>query len=150
MDYKDQKGAVMIEFAFLAPLLFLILFGIVEISLLFYNKAVITNASREGARAGIVFSETRLTDDEIEAVVKNYAEAHLITFDLAKPGPVLDPKPAWDDIDSNGDRDSGEPLTVTVKYDYTFLVFHGIIKLLGNDSWANSITLNAVTVMRYE
>ena len=48
------------EFAIIAPLLFIILFGIIEFGILIYNKAMITNASREGARAGIVFSDPRI------------------------------------------------------------------------------------------
>ena len=51
----NQSGASAIEFAFLLPVLLLFLFGIIEFSVLFYNKAMITNASREGARAGINF-----------------------------------------------------------------------------------------------
>jgi Flp pilus assembly protein TadG len=35
-------------------MLLLILAGIADFGILFYNKQVLTNASREGARAGIV------------------------------------------------------------------------------------------------
>ena len=52
---SSQKGASAVEFALILPLLMLILFGIIEFSLLMYNKAMITNASREGARRGIVY-----------------------------------------------------------------------------------------------
>ena len=45
----NQKGAALIEFAIVLPLLLLLVFGAIEFGLLFYNKQVITNASREGA-----------------------------------------------------------------------------------------------------
>lgn len=45
--FSSQKGASAVEFALVLPLLMLILFGIIEFSLLMYNKAMITNASRE-------------------------------------------------------------------------------------------------------
>jgi hypothetical protein len=48
-----QKGAAAVEFAVVLPLLVLLLFGSIEFGLLLYNQEVITNASREGARAGI-------------------------------------------------------------------------------------------------
>jgi Flp pilus assembly protein TadG len=48
------QGAAVIEFALILPLLLLLLIGGIDMSLALYDKAVITNASREGARAGIV------------------------------------------------------------------------------------------------
>ena len=51
---KNQKGTEVVEFAIVSLLLFLLLFGIIDFGILLYDKAVITNASREGARAGIV------------------------------------------------------------------------------------------------
>ena len=74
---RNEKGGSLVEFAIITPLLFVILFGIFESGLLLYNKAVITNASREGARAGIVFdydSDTGLNhpdDDVIRAAINN-------------------------------------------------------------------------------
>jgi len=52
---KLQTGANLVEFALVTPLLLMIVFGIADMSLALYDKAVITNASREGARAGMVF-----------------------------------------------------------------------------------------------
>ena len=55
MITKNQKGAAIVEFAIVLPLILMFLFGILEFGLLMYNKAMITNASREGARLGIVY-----------------------------------------------------------------------------------------------
>ena len=52
---SNANGAAAVEFAIVVPLLLLLLFGIIEFSLLLYNKAMLTNASREGARFGIVY-----------------------------------------------------------------------------------------------
>ena len=157
MTIKNQKGASAVEFAIILPLLLVLLFGIVEFSILFYNKAMITNASREGARAGIVFAPTRPSETEIKAVVSNYAATHLINFN---PSQVLDmdnppPKhtPAGSGTSTNVDDatsiESGDSLKVTVKYTYDFLVFPNLAKLLGG-SFAGIQNLKAVTVMRYE
>lgn len=50
------------EFALVLPVLLLILFGIIEFGLVMFDQAVITNASREGARAGIVLKTPSLSD----------------------------------------------------------------------------------------
>jgi Flp pilus assembly protein TadG len=50
MMIRDQNGGAAVEFAIILPLLIALLFGIVEFGLLLYNKQIITNASREGAR----------------------------------------------------------------------------------------------------
>jgi Flp pilus assembly protein TadG len=62
---KSQKGAAVIEFALILPILLLLLLGTIDGSLALYDKAVITNASREGARAGIVARNPKLTDAEL-------------------------------------------------------------------------------------
>ena len=61
IKFASQKGAAMVEFALILIPLLLITFGIIEFGLLMYNQQVLTNASREGARAGIVSSSPRVT-----------------------------------------------------------------------------------------
>jgi len=113
---KDQKGGALIEFAIVLPLLVLLAFGIIEFGLLLYDQAVITNASREGARAGI----TGLNDIAIEAIAENYCQNRLITFGNNVPDAL---PPVKGDENGNGTLgESGESLTVTVEYDYSFLV----------------------------
>src|SRR2546428_9698739 len=54
MRRLNERGAVAAEFALLLPVILLILFGTIEFGMIMYSREVITNASREGARAGIV------------------------------------------------------------------------------------------------
>ena len=79
---QNQKGAAAVEFAIIFPLLVTLAFGIIELSVLFFNKAMITNASREGARAGI----TRSTISAVEGVVVDYCNS---TNRLFPPGTSL-------------------------------------------------------------
>jgi Flp pilus assembly protein TadG len=53
---KDCTGTVAIEFALVLPLLFAILIGIIQYSLIFNNITVLTNAAAAGA---LVFSQGR-------------------------------------------------------------------------------------------
>jgi len=133
---KCQKGAAAVEFAIIAPLLFTITFGIIEFGLLFYDKQVITNASREGARYGILWSPTRPTVEEIEAKVASYTSNMLVTF-----GAAVSPDITIDGIGG----DPGDALTVTVAYNYEFLLLPNFVSTLSDVT-----TLSAVTVMRFE
>jgi len=135
MKLWDKRGVAAVEFAVILPLLLILLFGIVEFSLILYDKAIITNASREGTRAGIV-QAPRLTDSEIEFVVKNYCRNHVISFgDNDTIGVTI----------SREGLDFGDDLTVTVGYDYYFLILPSFVTSL-----VNPIYLSATTVMRME
>ena len=68
MKRKSERGAVIVEFAMILPLLVILLIGIMDMSMLLYNKAVITNASREGCRVGIV-SQDRTNTAAIDAQI---------------------------------------------------------------------------------
>ncbi len=117
---RCQKGVAAIEFAIVLPLLMMILFGIIEFGLLLYDKQVITNASREGARIGI--SDVAVSDADIEAVVGNYIASNLITFGTTPSSPVTTIEPA----DRTG-MGFGDDVTVTVEYDYDFLIIPDIL-----------------------
>jgi hypothetical protein len=139
---RNHRGASAVEFALVLPLLIVILFGIIEFGLLMYNQAVITNASREGARAGIVFSP-RPDVPAIEQVVRNYADAHVVSFPKGVTYPNV----------PNACTTFGEDLTVDVSYPHHFLVFSGLVGLLGpggSGSIPGTITLTARAVMRCE
>jgi hypothetical protein len=138
---RDHRGATAVEFALILPLLICVLFGIVEFSLLMYNKAVITNASREGARAGIVFSPRPIESDIIQ-VVRNYADPRVVSF-----GAKRSTEP---DVVGPTCNAFGDDLVVEVKYPYEFLVFSKLVGLLGPGTTAGTVTLTARTVMRCE
>jgi Flp pilus assembly protein TadG len=137
LNIEGQRGAAAIEFAIVLSVLIVLLFGIIEFSILLYDKAVITNASREGARAGIVFSNGSCLDQaQIAAVVNTYCANNLITFDGTTTGPITQ---------TAGSCVTGTPLTVTVTYNYGFLVLPNFVSGL-----TGGINLTAQTVMRYE
>jgi Flp pilus assembly protein TadG len=121
----------------------LLVVGIIEFGLLCYNKQVITNASREGARAGIVQrvdnnGNPLLSNAEVEAfidgIVQGYCNQRLITFGSNNPPTVA----------STGENGAfQQDLTVNVRYNYGFMV----PSLFGLGS---TITISAQTVMSME
>ena len=76
MKASNQKGASAIEFAIILPVLVVLLFGALEYGLAMYNKQVITNAGREGARAGIAGDGAT----DIDGIVKDYCNGRLMTW----------------------------------------------------------------------
>jgi len=124
---KEQNGGSAVEFALVLPVLLLLVFGIIEWSLYMFNSHVITNASREGARKGIVAASPRVPLSDIETAVNKYSDSHLITFADVKPSPLT--KISLDGI-SNKTCPAGSGfdhyLAVEVKYDYTFLLLSGL------------------------
>ena len=127
----SERGVAAVELALVSPLLVLLLFTIIEFSLVLFDKAVITNASREGARFGSVHDENGPVDNaEITDVMDVYLNNHLISLGGTNT-PEYDPPPT---VDGNGF------LTVTVNYTYDFLVLPDIA----------SINMSAVTVMKME
>ena len=134
---KLQTGANLVEFALVTPLLLILVFGIADMSLALFDKAVITNASREGARAGMVFRPpTRVDDSEIRAVVNNYCATYLVTFGNSTPTTTISR--------TGTGQNSGDLLTVSVAFTYDYVVLSRLIPGL------RSLNLTATTVMRME
>jgi Flp pilus assembly protein TadG len=146
---RHQSGAALVEFAIVLPLLLLLVFGIVEFGLILYDKAVITNASREAARAGIVYNPTSpnyLSASTIQSNATNNLAPNLISLG-AKGTP-------WASVPA-GCATTGDALTVTVSYTYTGLAL-GVDRIMGTainplaDTPNNLLTMSATTTMRCE
>jgi hypothetical protein len=149
IKFASQKGAAAVEFAIVMPLLLLIVFGIIEFGLIFFNQQVITNASREGARAGIVSQDPRLDADQVKAVVTKYCLNHLITFD-GSHNHTPDPDTDIDAIVIAEPVFPRDELRVTVRWNYQFLLLQAIGSTF-TGGWSDTgITLSATSVMKYE
>lgn len=55
---KEERGAALVEFAIVAPLLFLLLFGVVEFGRAVVTFTGVTTAAREGARYGTTVGDS--------------------------------------------------------------------------------------------
>lgn len=58
----DERGAVAVELALLAPLLVLLIFSVIQIGLMFGDWMAVNNAARAGARQAAVFGTGTVTD----------------------------------------------------------------------------------------
>ncbi len=144
MENNREKGVAAVEFALILPMLLLMLFFIIEFSIILYDKAVITNASREGARRGIVSDPAGVTVGQIDSTVNTYCLSNLISFGPSTPATTVPSGPCVS---------SGNLLTVNVTYTYNFFVLPNFINAL---PWTKAtplgtgITLTGTTVMRCE
>lgn len=59
---SSQKGAAVVEFAILAVLLLVFVFGIIEFGMLWVQSHYVANAAREGARVAAKISGTEAAD----------------------------------------------------------------------------------------
>jgi len=131
---RSESGASAVEFAILLPVLMMVLFGIIEFGLALYRQAILTNASREGARLGIVQSVPAITDAQINAVINTYLTNAGINPGDMNPAPTI----------TGAGGVTGTPVRVTLTLPYTFAVLPNLTSVVP------TINLRAVTEMRHE
>ncbi|HEX9883689.1 MAG TPA: TadE/TadG family type IV pilus assembly protein [Desulfobaccales bacterium] len=81
---RDASGNVIVELALVLPFLLLVIGGIVDLGLLYWEKHVITNASREGARAAARTGVGGAADQRISQV-EQIVQSYLDRFHLKAP-----------------------------------------------------------------
>ena len=133
-----ERGAELIEFAIVTPLLLLLVFGIANFGLMFQRYEVLTNAAREGARVAALpsYGET-----DVKNRVTQYLAGSAVTSATTT---YLTPAPV---------NVGGACITLRgakVSYDYSFIGLGGIIKLFPGGSGFITKTLTATALMRYE
>jgi len=140
---KSERGAELIEFALIFPLLLLLILGMIDFGFLFQRYEVLTNATREGARIAVLPSYT-------DGDVKSRICAYLTSGGVPTTGC---PNPSWITVTT-------EPLAVptgpalsvkrvNVAYAHNFMFIGPIIGLMGG-SWTNAKTINTEAIMRTE
>ena len=130
----DEKGQDLVEFALIAPLLLLIIFGIFDLSIVVWDYNTIANAAREGARYGIIAShDCGDPDDEDRCVDEMRTRVYRLTTGLDQ-----------DRLDCSCTRDA-----TTVRVEVTYeaqLITAPVIEAMR----VPSITLRTVATMQRE
>lgn len=127
---RSQRGAATVEFAVVAPLVFLLVFMVVEFGRMVMVQQILTNASREGARRAIV--EAAVVAD-VEAKVNGY----LARTSLAPATASISPT-------SLKQVGFGDPVTVAVSVKYGDVSWLPVPRFLGD------LTLTGRSEMRAE
>jgi Flp pilus assembly protein TadG len=132
-----QRGTATVELALILPVFLFLVLGLIELSVAIYDLAVLTHASREGARAGIVLRNPKLTPAEIQQVVLNYTTGGLMTFGSAV-SPVVT-------VTQSSPAAFPNPLQVKVEYTYTGLGLGSLLSALNQP-----VVLSATASMIHE
>jgi Flp pilus assembly protein TadG len=99
---RRPRGQSTVEFALTVPLLLLLVFGIIDFGRALNIAVVVSNAAREGARAGIARGAT---DDEIRTAARSIAGLSRNVNVTISPAQAT--------------RKAGDTLTVTVSTSFT-------------------------------
>ena len=75
-----RKGAVIVEFALVVPFLFIIVFGVIDISRAYAQLNAINSGLREGARFASTLRETDIADAAFATNVKNRVQNYAAVF----------------------------------------------------------------------
>lgn len=133
-----ERGVAAVEFALVAPIILLILFGIFEFGSAFWRKQVLTSAVREGARKGVVATTPRKTESEITTAVKTYLTN--VGWDAGKAVVLVDGEQGA----------SGTSLTVSATYPTSLLVLSRLMPGTFSVNSSGNVTLTAQVVMQME
>lgn len=144
-SWRSERGAELIEFALIAPILIFIIAGIVDFGMMFRTFEAVTNAAREGARVGVL---PGYNPPDVGTRVNAYlAASGLTAVPLAGP-PCPRPSVCVQNVPVATGAGVFTARAVTVNYTYQFAVMGAAAPLFGGNF--GSINLNAVSVMRTE
>jgi hypothetical protein len=111
---SDERGSSMVEFAMVAVLLLMIVFGIVEFGLAFRDRLTVGNATQTAARVGTAVGD----GPEADQVMLDSMEQTLANLPSSGIGVVKYVE--FYKSDANGNPDGGCPGPNCVKYDYVY------------------------------
>ena len=134
---QSERGAELIEFALVAPILILLISGIFDFGMLFRTYEAVTNAAREGARVAVL---PNYKEPDVQARVDAYLAASGLT--ATHPAPTAVPEAV---VTPAG---TFSAVRVTVQYPYQFAVLGAVGAVFGGSF--GTVPLQAVTVMRTE
>ena len=129
---RNRRGAAVVEFAVVAPVFILLIFGMIEFGRAIMVQQILTNAAREGARVAILDSATP-TASTVTSKVTTYLQNSGITGATVTINPSEPTTATY-----------GQPVTVTVTIPFTSVTW------TPSPWFLKSKTLTARSVMRRE
>ena len=143
---KDQRGVQAVEFAILLPVLLLLVFGIIDFGRAYFSWMIITNGAREGARAAAVGKPA----DAVAANVQNAVGGLYVTaLQTGSCSSVSEGVLCITGTNVGGLSD--QPVTVRVRYNFSFIVLSDIVRWVGASTLSSGVfPLTAEATMRLE
>lgn len=123
-SFINERAQAMVEFAIVAPILFLLLFGVIEVGRMMFLYASVTNASREAVRWGsaVGYDDTGVLRykncDAIETIARNASFSSTALVEIYyDTGPSTTTTQCNDPV-YPGYRKSGDRIKVVVRVTY--------------------------------
>ena len=114
---RRDDGAAAVEFALVAPLLFLLVFGIIDFGFGFHAWDASHNAAREGARTGAVNPDPAVIEARVRGASDFLDQTVLdVTIECALEGSV-----SFGTCGAGDTWAEGDVVRVTVVYDYSYM-----------------------------
>jgi Flp pilus assembly protein TadG len=79
---EDEGGAAAVEFAIVASVLFLLLFGIIEFGLAYFRYQGLQAAAREGARIAAIEGSEQTVRDRVDSALVGVLDPSLVAMTL--------------------------------------------------------------------
>ena len=131
---KQRRGAAAVEFAVVAPVFFLLVFGMIEYGRMVMVQQIIVNSAREGCRAAVLDGST---SSGVKSTVVTAMASGNITITTSNVT-INPPSPA--------DAEFGDPVTVTVTVPFNQVSWLPSPMYLGGKSMTASTTMRRETV----
>lgn len=143
---QDDHGAQVAEFAILLPILLMLVFGIIDFGRGFFSWVILTNGAREGARAAAVGNNQAAVTSTVQNAVSG-----LYVTGIESGACVSPAKGKLCVTGANLVGDMGEPVTVTVQYNFSYIVLPNIMNWAAGSSMPGGVfPLVAHSTMRLE
>ena len=112
---RDKRGATIVEFAIVAPVMVLMMMGLGDLGYQVYAQAILNGAMQKAGRDSAIQGGDQITatlDGKVSAMVRNIAKNATITFTRKNYDSfsVIKPEP-FVDTNGNGVRNAGECYT---------------------------------------
>lgn len=132
--FRGEDGATLVEFAVSCSILCLMLFGIIQVSLLVYTYDFVSEAARDGARYAIVrgtkctgFTDCNATPAQIQAHVQTLNFPAINTSNLTATATwyqaaTAPPNMVWSTCTVTPCNIQGNAVKVTVQYPFPFSI----------------------------
>ena len=130
VGFRNRRGVAAVEFACVAPLFFLLVFGLIEYGRMVMVQQLLTNAAREGARVGVL-------DGSTETKVNTAVNTYLSAAGIKKTTTTVSPNPP-------SSATANSPVSVTVSVGFKD------VSWLPSPLYLGGKTLSFKAVMRRE
>lgn len=142
---SKRQGQAVVEFALVLPIFMLLLFGGIELGIVYFRLHLLTNAAREGARVG---SMPNSTESDVEAAVNDFLNAAGIDTDTCNV--VVHVYPPGEDVPGGSARaglsDALQGDRIYVRVEHNFEVVTGTLI----PGVSGTLNLQSTCVFRHE